>query len=224
MVGKSALLVGASGLVGGELLNCLLTGPEYSKVLILVRKPLGLKHPKLEELLIEFEDLARYKDFFKVNDVFCCLGTTIRKAGSQEAFKKVDVEYPLEIARLTKEMRAEKFLIISSMGANPKSPVFKQATIFIYCRSGSRSRAAVNMLLKQGYTNVFNLGGIASRPRLVTGAIITVRRCSFISEGEITTHGLALLISAPLVGFRSTQYKGIIKSSNKSTGISSGTE
>jgi len=124
MIGKSALLVGASGLVGGELLNCLLTSSEYSKVLILVRKPLGLKHPKLEELLIEFDELARYSDCFKVNDVFCCLGTTIKKAGSQEAFKKVDVEYPLEIARLAKDMRAEKFLIISSLGANPKSSVF----------------------------------------------------------------------------------------------------
>ena len=124
MESKSALLVGASGLVGGELLNCLLIGSEYSKVLILVRKPLGLIHPKLEERVIEFEELARYKDCFKVNDVFCCLGTTIKKARSQKAFKKVDVEYPLEIARLAMEMKAEKFLIISSMGANPRSSVF----------------------------------------------------------------------------------------------------
>ncbi len=124
MVDKSALLFGASGLVGGELLNCLLKGNEYSKVIIFVRKSLDLKHPKLEERVIEFEDLSRHKDCFEVNDVFCCLGTTIKKAKSQEAFKKVDVEYPLEIARLSKEMRAEKFLIISSMGANPKSSVF----------------------------------------------------------------------------------------------------
>jgi len=124
MQGKSATLVGASGLVGGELLNYLLNGPEYARVLVLVRKPLGIKHPKLEERVIEFECLARYKDCFKVNEVFCCLGTTIKKAGSQEAFKKVDVDYPLEIAKLAQEMQAEKFLIISSMGANPKSSVF----------------------------------------------------------------------------------------------------
>lgn len=121
---KSALLVGASGLVGGELLNCLLIAPEYSKVLILVRKPLGLIHPKLEERVIEFEDLLQHRDCFKVNDVFCCLGTTIKKARSKEAFRKVDVEYPLKIARLAKDMQAEKFLIISSVGANPKSTVF----------------------------------------------------------------------------------------------------
>ena len=124
MQGKSATLVGASGLVGGELLNYLLNGPEYARVLILVRRPLGIKHPKLEEQVIEFEYLARYKDCFKVNDVFCCLGTTIKKAGTQEAFKKVDVDYPLEIAKLAEEMQADKLLIISSMGANPKSSVF----------------------------------------------------------------------------------------------------
>ena len=125
---KLALLVGASGLVGGELLNCLLIGPEYSKVLILVRKPLGIKHPKLEERVIEFEDLALNKDYFKVNDVFCCLGTTIKKAKSQEAFTKVDLEYPVELARLAKEMQAEKFLVISSMGASSKSRVFYSRT------------------------------------------------------------------------------------------------
>jgi uncharacterized protein YbjT (DUF2867 family) len=124
VVKKSALLFGASGLVGGELLNCLLTGLEYEKVLILVRKPLGLKHPKVEEVVIEFEALAKYKDYFKVNDVFCCLGTTIKKAKSQEAFNKVDVQYPLEIARIAMEMEAEKFLVISSMGADPESAVF----------------------------------------------------------------------------------------------------
>lgn len=124
MAGKSALLVGASGLVGSELLNCLLLSKEYSKVSILVRNPLGLKHPKLEEQVIKFEDLAQYKDCFKVEDVFCCLGTTIKKAKSQEAFKKVDVDYPLEIAILSKEMQSDRFLIISSMGANPNSSVF----------------------------------------------------------------------------------------------------
>lgn len=124
MAGKSAILVGASGLVGRELLNYLLKGPEYEKVTILVREPLGLRHERLEERVFEFKDLAKYKDLFMANHVFCCLGTTIKKAKSQEAFKKVDVEYPLEAARLAKEMGAEKFLVISSMGANPKSRVF----------------------------------------------------------------------------------------------------
>lgn len=72
MVSKSALLVGASGLIGGELLNCLLNGSEYSKVIILVRKPLGIKHPKLQEWVIDFKELSRHKNCFQVNHVFCC--------------------------------------------------------------------------------------------------------------------------------------------------------
>ncbi|MGI1658708.1 MAG: NAD(P)H-binding protein [Desulfitobacterium sp.] len=124
MVRKTALLIGASGLVGSELLKLLLNGSEYEKVIIFVRKSLELKHPKLEEVIIEFDDLAQYKVYYDVNDVFCCLGTTIKKARTQEAFRKIDVEYPLEIARLAKEMGAEKFLVISSMGANPRSKMF----------------------------------------------------------------------------------------------------
>lgn len=124
MAGKSAILFGASGLVGGELLNCLLDAPEYDKVIVLVRKALGIKHDKIEEVKVNFDDLAEHKALFKVNDVFCCLGTTIKKAKSREAFKKVDVNYPLEIARVAKEMGAERFLVISSMGANVDSKAF----------------------------------------------------------------------------------------------------
>ncbi|AGA68681.1 putative nucleoside-diphosphate sugar epimerase [Desulfitobacterium dichloroeliminans LMG P-21439] len=124
MARKSALLIGASGLVGAKLLGLLLNDSEYEKVIIFVRKSLELKHPKVEEVVLEFDELAQYKVYFKVNDVFCCLGTTIKKAGTQEAFKKVDVEYPLEIAGIAKEMGAEKFLVISSMGANARSKVF----------------------------------------------------------------------------------------------------
>lgn len=124
MEGKSAMLVGASGLVGGELLNYLLGAPEYTKIISLVRKPQGLRHPKLVEKVVDFDQLHLYKDCFNVADVFCCLGTTITIAKSRDAFKKVDVDYPLEIAKLAKVVPVEKFLIISSMGANSKSTVF----------------------------------------------------------------------------------------------------
>jgi len=71
--GKAAMLVGASGLVGGELVNYLLKAPEYTKIISLVCKPQGLKNLKLEEIVVDFEHLGRYKDYFKVDDVFCCL-------------------------------------------------------------------------------------------------------------------------------------------------------
>lgn len=121
---KTALLFGASGLVGRELLKLLLSGSEYEKVFVLGRKSLGIKDPKAEEVVIDFEELPKYKDYFKVDDVFCCLGTTIKKAKTQEAFKRVDVDYPLEIAQLALAMGAERFLVISTMGADPKSKIF----------------------------------------------------------------------------------------------------
>jgi len=124
MESKSALLLGASGLVGEKLLDFLLDAPEYTKIVILVRKSPKIKHPKLEEYVINFDQVSDYKEYFRVQDVFCCLGTTIKKAGNQEEFKKVDLDYCLEAGRLSKEMQVQKFLIISSMGANPRSSVF----------------------------------------------------------------------------------------------------
>ncbi len=123
-MGKSALLVGASGLVGEQLLSKLLNGDEYTKVVILVRKTVGITHPKLEEKVIKFKDLSRYSGSFKVDDVFCCVGTTIKKAKTREVFKMVDVDYPLEMAKLAKENQVKKFLIISSLDADANSFVF----------------------------------------------------------------------------------------------------
>jgi uncharacterized protein YbjT (DUF2867 family) len=121
---KSALLLGASGLVGGHCLRFLLEDRAYGKVVAWVRKPLSLEHDKLEQRVVDFEHLASYAHLTKVNDVFCCLGTTIKKAGSQEAFRQVDFDYPLEIAKLASKNGVEQFLMITAMGANPRSRIF----------------------------------------------------------------------------------------------------
>ncbi|RFU64048.1 NAD-dependent epimerase/dehydratase family protein [Bacillus sp. V59.32b] len=118
---KSALLLGASGLVGSELLHCLLNEKDYKSIVILIRKPLGIQHHKLIEILADFDQLELYRDHFKVNDVFCCLGTTIKKAKSREEMTKVDVGYPLTAAKLAHDEGAKQFLVISSMGADPQS-------------------------------------------------------------------------------------------------------
>lgn len=121
---RSALLVGATGLVGNKLLQFLLASDAYDQVKIIVRTPLSTVHPKLTQIQVNFDELDNYEDEFKVNDVFCCLGTTIKKAGSQEAFKKVDFEYPLQTAKLAKKHGAQQFLIVSAIGANPQSSIF----------------------------------------------------------------------------------------------------
>jgi len=118
---KTALIAGASGLTGGYLLNLLLESPEYSTVIAYVRKSSGLTHPKLKEILVDWETLL---EPVAAEDVFCCLGTTIKKAGSQEAFRRVDYDYPLQLAQLQYRGGSQQFLLVSAMGADAKSAIF----------------------------------------------------------------------------------------------------
>ena len=121
---KIALIVGATGLTGKSLLKYLLEENTYEKVIALTRKDLQIKNDKLLQLIGDYSNLEQYKKMLKADDVFCCLGTTIKKAGTKEAFKIVDLNYPLEIAHITKENGARQFLVISAMGANPESSIF----------------------------------------------------------------------------------------------------
>lgn len=89
MTRKTALIAGSTGLIGRELLQDLLDGKEYDNVVAIVRRPLGIQHPKLEEKIVDFDKLGEYNDIFAVDDVFCCLGTTIKKAKTKEAMWKL---------------------------------------------------------------------------------------------------------------------------------------
>jgi len=124
MSGKSALLAGATGLVGGYVLRRLLAYSRYSRVEILVRRELPIRDPKLTQRIVDFAGLDADVLGIAPDDVFCCLGTTIRKAGSEEAFRRVDYGYPLALAQLAKAVGADKFLMVSALGADPKSAVF----------------------------------------------------------------------------------------------------
>ena len=121
---KIAVILGASGLVGGDLLAKLLDSDAYSEVIALVRKDLGINHPKLKVCSIDFDNLAKYKALIVGDDMFCCLGTTIAKAGSQDAFRRVDYQYPIQFAQIAKENDFKQYLIVSSIGANANSSVF----------------------------------------------------------------------------------------------------
>ncbi|GAM16057.1 oxidoreductase [Mesobacillus selenatarsenatis] len=123
-MGKKALIAGSTGLIGNELLQILLNSKEYDQVTAIVRRPLYVKHSKLDERVIDFDRLEEYIGLFAVDDVFCCLGTTIKKAKTKEAMWKIDVDYPVAIAKLASSKGARKFLLVSSMNANPDSPIF----------------------------------------------------------------------------------------------------
>jgi uncharacterized protein YbjT (DUF2867 family) len=121
---KTALVLGATGLIGGELLKLLLADPMYAHVTALVRKLTFEPQSKLNQQVVDFDQLNAHADLFAVDEVFCCLGTTIKKAGSQEAFRKVDFAYPLEAARLAVAKGVRQFLLITALGADKSSSVF----------------------------------------------------------------------------------------------------
>ena len=121
---KTALVVGATSLVGKELVKMLLASNEYEKIIVWVRRSIGIEHRKLEEKKIDFAMLASYEFNETIDHLYCCLGTTIKKAGTKEAFKEVDLRYPLIMARKAKIAGVLQFIIISTMGAAVNSNIF----------------------------------------------------------------------------------------------------
>ncbi|MCF6360276.1 MAG: oxidoreductase [Cyclobacteriaceae bacterium] len=117
-----ALIAGASGLVGSKLLSLLLENEEYKKVISIGRRKLELTHSKLEQYSVDFEHLGALD--IEANVVFCCLGTTIKNAGSKEAFRKVDFDYPKMLANYGLKIGASSFHIITAMGADSNSNIF----------------------------------------------------------------------------------------------------
>lgn len=121
---KVALLAGASGLVGGHLLDALLESSGYGRVYAISRRPLGHEHPRLANRIVQFDRLEAQLKGTVCNVAFCCLGTTRRQAGSEQAFRQVDVDYVMAFARAAKAAQADRFVFVSSAGADPQSKYF----------------------------------------------------------------------------------------------------
>lgn len=121
---KTAIIAGASGLIGKQLLYNLIEAGEYNTVIALVRKELPIASPKLKQVVVNFDDLAAVQHLLKADDVFCCLGTTIKKAGNQAEFKKVDYTYCCELAKETSRQGSQNFYLVSALGANAQSGIF----------------------------------------------------------------------------------------------------
>ncbi|MBC5839115.1 NAD(P)H-binding protein [Flavobacterium muglaense] len=121
---KTALIIGSTGLIGSELLQLLLKNDNYSKVIAFSKREIDVQHPKLEVQIINFDKPESYESLVKGDDFFCTIGTTIKKAGSKEAFKKVDYNYPKQFATAALQNGVNQFLLISSMGADQDSTNF----------------------------------------------------------------------------------------------------
>src|SRR6478736_2771293 len=118
-----AAVVGSTGLVGGHLLDALLA-EEGGPVVSLVRRTSGRAHPRLVEVIVDFEKPETLRPHLAVDDVYCCLGTTMKKAGSQAAFRRVDFDYPLAVVREALAAKASRALVVTAVGSSATSSVF----------------------------------------------------------------------------------------------------
>ncbi len=120
---KTALIAGSTGLIGGHCLQLLLEHPAYAQVIALVRKPQPVKHPRYREIVTSFADLGSIPPV-SADDAFCALGTTIKKAGSKEAFRQVDHDAVANFAYWARAGEARCFCVVSSVGADSNSGSF----------------------------------------------------------------------------------------------------
>ena len=121
---KIALVAGSTGLIGRQLLQLLLVDNRYDIVKAATRTDLGISHPKLVQLPITYTKLEEQKQLLKADDIFCCLGTTMAKAGSKQKFFEVDFRYPSQLANITFALGAKQFLLVSALGADKNSSIY----------------------------------------------------------------------------------------------------
>jgi len=121
---KIALVAGANGMIGGYLIQALLEAPDYSRVFALTRRPYGREHPKLANRIVVYPRMAEQLKGMVAHDAFCCIGTTIAAAGSQEAFREADVDAVMLFARAARATGATRLVVVSSARADPASKNF----------------------------------------------------------------------------------------------------
>jgi uncharacterized protein YbjT (DUF2867 family) len=121
---KTALLFGATGLTGSHLLHRLAADQRYNKIKVFARSEIHYDSDRIQVIRTRLEDIEKYSAAVSGDHLFCCLGTTIKKAGSRENFRKVDLEFPVNIAEIASRNKVPAFLVVSSVGADPGSRGF----------------------------------------------------------------------------------------------------
>jgi len=142
-VSRTALVAGATGLIGGHVLDLLLADAHWSRVVTVGRRTTPQRHDKLEQRVLDLGALETASDLPHGDDVFCCLGTTIKQAGSQQAFRLVDHAFVVGLGRAGLRAGGTQFLLVSAIGADPESRVF-------YSRVKGETEAAIRQLAYQG--------------------------------------------------------------------------
>ncbi|WP_278353216.1 NAD(P)H-binding protein [Chryseobacterium gleum] len=169
-----ALVIGATGATGKDLVNQLLNDKEFDEVDIFVRKPVDIHNDKLKVHVVNFEKPEEWKDMVKGDVAFSCLGTTLKDAGSKEAQKKVDFDYQYEFAKAAKENNVEDYILVSAYGANPQSKIF-------YSKMKGELEEAVKQLHFNKIT-IFKPGMLERKNSERTGEVLGSRIIKFANK------------------------------------------
>lgn len=150
----TAIVIGATGLVGNALVQQLITDEQYGRIVILHRRSIGIHHPKLEVHIVNFDQPDTWRDLVKGDVLFSAMGTTLRKAGSKAAQYQVDFTYQYEVAKAASANQVPQYVLVSAAMAKPTSP-------FFYAKMKGQLEAAITTLSFQ-YIHIF-------QPGLLTG-------------------------------------------------------
>lgn len=169
-----ALVIGATGATGKDLVNQLLNDKDFEEVDIFVRKPVNIENERLKVHVVNFEKPEEWKEMVKGDVVFSCLGTTLKDAGSKEAQKKVDFDYQYEFAKAAKENNVEDYILVSAYGANSKSKIF-------YSKMKGELEEAVRQLHFNKIT-IFKPGMLERKDSGRTGEVLGSRIIKFANK------------------------------------------
>ncbi|WP_158974797.1 NAD(P)H-binding protein [Cellulophaga sp. L1A9] len=175
---KTAIILGATGLTGGLLLDRLLHDERYEKIKLFSRSSVKISNPKIEEHLIDLLKLEEHKANFTADEVFCCIGTTKKKTPDNEIYKKIDYGIPVAAAKVAKSNGVNTFIVISALGASAKSTVF-------YNKVKGEMEDAV---LEQKFPKVFIL-----QPSLIGGERLEKRTGEWIFKKVMKVVDLVLV-------------------------------
>lgn len=169
-----ALVIGATGATGKDLVNLLLQDQDFDEIKVFVRKPIDIQNDKLKVYVVDFEKPEEWKNEVKGDVAFSCLGTTLKTAGSKEAQRKVDFDYQYEFARAARENSVDDYILVSSYGANPKSKIF-------YSRMKGELEEAVKQLHFTKIT-IFKPGMLERKDSDRTGEVLGSRIIKFANR------------------------------------------
>lgn len=175
-----ALIIGATGATGKDLVNKLIEDNDFEEIHAFVRKPIEIKNEKVTFYVVDFEKPEIWKHLVKGDVAFSCLGTTLKDAGSKEAQRKVDFDYQLNFAKAARENNVEDFVLVSAYGASPNSKIFY-----------SRMKGELEQEIKNLHFNkltIFNPGMLERKNSNRTGEVLGSRIIKFANKFGILEH------------------------------------